>query len=132
VSDVRIDQAFISDYEAQGFGIPTTHENHPGESDPDGSYATTKVTYNQALPADMNDTNDVTGVFRVEINAPLFSGSITPKQQVANILAAYPVGRRFSYNGMNVTVTATEMSSAPDKSAYKVTGFVYYTAEYAR
>jgi len=130
---VKIDQAFISDFQGQSFGLPIAYENAGYEPTPGTEYVALWVFQNTISPADLDDTDEVTGVFQFTLRYPEGKGAIPAKAMADTIFAAYPAGRRITYSGQAVTITGKERVEAmPEDGWFKVVGRLYFTAGTAR
>lgn len=130
---LRIDQAFVSDFITQAFGLPIAHENVDYTPTAGTPYVEVRTFQNAVLPADLATLNDTTGLFQFILRYPEGAGAIPAKAQADTIFAAYPVGRRLTYDGQSLTITGYERPEAvPEDGWFKVLGRIYYRADIAR
>lgn len=106
MASAKLDQAFIDRFVSQAFGLPIAHENLPFEPTAGTPYVELKVLQNDTTPRSLSDTDQTDGVFRVILRYPVDQGAIAAKQKADNILNAFKVGRRVSYQGVSATVVS--------------------------
>ena len=104
MSDVRIDQAFISDFIAAQFGLPIAYENSDYSPSNGQDYAEIKLLANDTTARSLADSNQTDGVFRVVLRTPASRGSIALKTKATEIYRHYAIGKRLTYDGITVTV----------------------------
>ncbi len=116
---VKIDQAFVSDFISQNFGLEIAHENEA--FGPSTSYAAIKALHNPERRKTFADLNEITGVFQVILWFPEGEGAMPAKIKAQEILDAYPIDRTLEYDGQSVSVTDLWRPDAvPEKGWYKV------------
>lgn len=129
----KIDQAFVSDFIAQAFGLPIAHENAEYTPTAGTPYVELRVFHNETLPADLSTTNDTTGVFQFTLRYGEGNGAIPAKLQRDTIFAAYPIGRRLTYSGETVTIKGHEpFDATPEQGWFKVVGRISFHGDAPR
>lgn len=108
MSVVKIDQAFVSSFIANGFGLEIAHENLPYEPSTGTPYAELLTLQNDITGYDLNSRDLTDGVFRVIVRYPAGTGAIVPKQKADEILTAYPIGSLVSYQSQAATILSQQ------------------------
>lgn len=126
---LEIEQAFISDFITQAFGLPIAYENVDYTPTQGTAYVEIRMFPNEERAADLNSTNETTGLMQFTLRYPEGEGAMPAKQKRQAILDAYPIGRVLTYSGQRVTITGTDPFNAyPDDGWFKVIGRVFYRA----
>ncbi|WP_299945356.1 phage tail terminator-like protein [uncultured Ruegeria sp.] len=130
---LEIEQAFISDFITQDFGLPIAHENVGYDPEPGTPYVKLEIFPNAERPADLNSTNNTTGLMQFTLYYAEGNGAIPAKVKRQEIFDAFPIGRVLTYSGRRVTITGRNPFRAyPDDGWYKVIGRVSYEADVPR
>lgn len=130
---LAIEQAFISDFIAQAFGLPIAHENADYEPTPGTPYVELRMFPNDARAADLATTNRTTGLMQFTLFYPEGEGAIPAKLKRQDVFDAYPVGRVLTYSGQRVTITGQSPFNAyPQDGWFKVIGRLSYAADITR
>lgn len=130
---LKIEQAFLFDFRMKAFGLPIAYENADYKPTPGNAYVRVRHFPNEETAADLNDTNETNGFFQFTLYYPTGAGAIPAKTMRQTIFDAYPIGRRLTYSGQKVVVTATSPFSAyPEDGWFKVAGRVFYKADVTR
>ncbi|MEO1108263.1 MAG: phage tail terminator-like protein [Pseudomonadota bacterium] len=130
---LAIEQALISDFIAQGFDLPIAHENAKYDPVPGVAYVKLTIFPNSARAADLNSTNESTGLMQFALHYPENEGAIPAKQKRQEIFDAYPIGHVLTYSGQRVTIKQIDPFRAyPDDGWFKVVGRISYEASTPR
>lgn len=105
---IKIDQALTQRFIDGAFGLQIAHENQQFTPTPQTPYAEIRVLQNDATAGTLNNTNDTDGVFRVILRYPQNTGAIAAKQKANQIFAAFKVGQRIVYEGVQLTITGNQ------------------------
>lgn len=126
---LKIEQAFLSDFIAQDFGLPIHHENTEYKPEPGSPYVAVKMFENSETAAALSGLNETDGFFQFTLFYPEGNGAMPAKAKRATMLAAFPVGRRLTFDGQYVDVRGTQpLSAAPDGGWFQAVGRVFYRA----
>jgi len=101
---IKIDQAFISHFIAQDFGLPIAHENIDYTPSAGTAYAQLINAQNEDAPMSLADSNEGTGVFRVILRYPTNVGAVAAKQKADQIMAQFKIAQRIAYDGQSATI----------------------------
>lgn len=102
---VKIDQAFVSAFIDNDYGLPIAHENISYSPASGTAYAELRVAQNVEAPLSLTDSNDTTGVFLVTLRYPVDTGAIAIKTKADEIVADFKIATVFSYAGQSVKIT---------------------------
>lgn len=105
---IKIDQALVSHWVSEAFGIDTAHENLPYTPVNGTEYAELRVLPNDTTPYSLADSDETDGVFRVVLRYPVDAGAVPAKTMADMIFSAYPIGKRLAYSGQVVTITSQQ------------------------
>lgn len=125
---IEAQQAFVSDFITQAFGLPIAHENE--------NYTPTQGTpwvQLRVFPADTTagdvaaNTTEHAGFYQFSLHYPEGEGAMTAKLKAQAIFDAYPVGRRLTYSSKSVRITALQQFDAsPQGGWFRVVGRIFY------
>lgn len=133
MSLLTIDQALVSDFISQSFGLPIAHENADYKPVPGTAFVTLRNFINDVRPIGLADTDETSGALQFILHYPVGEGAITAKTTAQTIFNAYPAGRELTYSGIIVYIAGHERPSAiPEDGWYKVAGLIYYEARIPR
>ena len=133
MSLLKLDQALVSDFTAQAFGLPVAHENADYKPTPGAEFAQIKNFPNDVRPVGLADTDETDGVLQFILYYPVGKGAYDAKAKAQTIFDAYPIGRELTYSGVALHIRGHERASAfPEDGWYKVRGLIYYDARLAR
>lgn len=124
-------QAFLSDFIAQGFGLPIAHENEDYKPTPGTPWVRVRMFPAQTVSGAGNGgALEQAGFFQFTLNYPVGKGAVDAKLQAQTIFTAYPISRRVSYGGVSVRVTAyQQFDAAPESGWFRVVGRIFYEME---
>lgn len=124
-------QAFANDFIAQAFGLPIAHENVSYEPTAGTAWVRLRTFPGQQVPGSVSADNiEHAGAFQFTLHYPEGEGAIPAKQQAQTIFDAYPIGRRVSYGGESIRVTALQQfDAAPQGGWFQVVGRIFYEME---
>jgi len=126
---VKIDQAFVSEFIAGGFGLPIAHENTAYDATNGEPYAEIGVLQNNVTPLTLNSSDQTDGVFQAILRYPSYSGAIAIKQKADEILNHFRFGKTFSFGGIEVKTTALQRQPGINEDGwYKIVLTISYTA----
>lgn len=130
---IEIEQAFVSDFVSQAFGLPIAHENVKYTQTPGTEYAEIKTFPAEVVAGDLGSTDETTGFFQFVLRYEEGKGAMPAKLKAQTIFDAYPVGRVLTYGGQRLTLTSHQRpTAAPEDGWFKVVGRIYYRATVAR
>ena len=125
---VKVDQALLSHFNAQSFGVDVAHENAaltPGA----GPFVSLSVLSNDVEMYTIAGQNDVTGFLQFILRYPEGEGAIGAKAKRAEIFAAYPLGSQVRYDGQTVHIVSYSSPQAePEDGFYKLIGRINFRA----
>jgi hypothetical protein len=126
---VKIDQAFVSEFVAGGFGLPIAHENLSYDATEGEAYAEISVLQNNVTPLTLNSSDQTDGIFQVVLRYPANSGAIAIKQKADEILNHFRFGKTFKYGGVSVKTTSLQRQPGINEAGwYKIILTIAYTA----
>ncbi len=129
----KIDQAFITEFNAGSFGLPVAHENAPYEPTLGTAYAELIMAQNPVDALSWADSNESSGVFRVILRYPLNTGSGTAKAKADEILDHFAIDKQITYSGQSVTILSGHREpGVPEDGWYKIVVTIRYWAYLAR
>lgn len=128
---LETEQAFVQDFTAQAFGLPVAHENTDYTPQAGQAWALLRCFPNEEVADSVDATTTATdGLWQFTLHYPLGEGAIPAKAMRQTIFDAYPVGRRLTYGGQSVVVTAVNpFDAAPQGGWFQVVGRIFYQAE---
>lgn len=123
----KIDQALVSAFIAGNFEIGIAYENL--DFDPVDAYAELRVLHNDTTPATLKHSNQTDGVFRVILRYPTDATDIPAKKKADEIFSVFKIGRKFSYEGVRLTVTGNKREPGANEAGhYKLVLTIPYRA----
>jgi hypothetical protein len=123
-----IDQAFVSAFIAENFGLPIAHENAAYVAT-DAPYVELRVQQNRVTPFTLADVDETNGYFEFILRYPLQAGAMNAKAMCETIFSAFPVGRHLNYGNESVQIVGRHrIANRPDGGAYLVIGRLFYRA----
>lgn len=129
---VKLDQALTEAFIAGAFGLPIVHENDDeNTAEPGSKFFELQTFHNPTRPIGVNSSNDTTGVLQFVLAWPLHDGAIEAKKKADEVFAAFPVGRRVSFEGQTLVIGGHHLfRAAPDKDKgrFEVVGRINYAA----
>lgn len=130
---VKIEQAFLSDFIAGDFGLPVHHENTEYAPEPGSPWVSVKMFENPVTAFTVADHDETDGFFQFTLHYPEGEGAMPAKAKCEEVFAAYPIGRRVTYDGQAAHVTARHrVDVGPQGGWFMVTGRIIYRAFVAR
>ena len=125
---IESQQALISDFITQAFGLPIAHENQHYDPTAGTPWVRLIVAPGQTDPGTVDALNlEQQGFMQFTLNYPEGEGAMTAKLKAQAIFDAYPLSRRVSYSGKSVTVIAThQFSTSPQGGWFQVVGRIFY------
>lgn len=124
-------QAFVSDFIGQAFGLPIAHENANYEPTPGAAWVRLRCFPGQVVPGAIDAGQpESSGFWQFTLHYPLGEGAIGAKAQAQTIFDAYPLGGRVSYGGSTFQVTAqSQFDASPQGGWFQVVGRIFYEKE---
>jgi len=133
MSILKLDQALVTDFVAQDFGLPVAHENADYKPTAGDEFVQLTNFPNEVRPVGLSDTDEMDGVLQFVLYYPTGKGAYDAKEKAQTIFDAYPAGRELTYSGATLYIRGHERPSAfPEDGWYKVRGLIYYDARLAR
>ena len=128
---IEAQQAFVSDFITQAFGLPIAHENVTYEPTQGTPWVRVQSFPGAAFAGDVNaDTTEQPGFFQFSLFYPEGEGAMPAKLKAQAIFDAYPIGRRLTYGGKRVRVTSyQQFDTAPQGGWFQVVGRIFYEKE---
>jgi len=121
MSLLAIDQAFIEKFILEDFELPIAHENASYEPIPGTAYAELICINNDFTQYSLSGSQETEGIFRIILRYPVGAYSITAKQKVEEILAAFPINSIVSYGTSRSKVIKHERKTGvPEEGWYKL------------
>ena len=105
-----IQSALIESWNNGNFGLTTIYSDRNGS--PTTDHARLRFIPAASTPATMGSdgTNEVTGIFQVDIMTRTGRGNGEALESADSVCAAYPSGRRISYNGQQIIIWGAELN----------------------
>lgn len=121
-------QAFVSDFIAQAFGLPIAHENADYTPTAGTAWVRLRTFPGRVVPGSLGATaNETAGFWQFTLHYAEGDGAITAKAKAQAIFDAYPLSRRVSYGGESFRVTALQQFDAsPQGGWFQVVGRIFY------
>ena len=98
-----VEQALLSAFEAEDFGIIVAHENVE-QDNLEPPYVKLQILQNPKVPWSQSELDAVSGVLQFDIHYPLGLGQFPAKAKRDEIFAAFPIGFEAIYSGQFVTI----------------------------
>ena len=128
MSLTNIDQAFVNEFIAQGFGLDIAHENTDYEPTAGTEFVSIRLLPNDVTPLSYTNSDETDGIFRIILNWPQGEGAIQAKNKADEIISAFKIGTKLSYSSQKVTVTTAyrEIGEAIDGWYRIIVSIGYY------
>lgn len=129
---VEVEQFFVAEFIAAGFGLPLVQENEGPAAGIARPYCELKAFPNEETPETLACSNQLTGVHQFSLTYDPEVGAMQGKLKRQEIFNHFRTRRRFTYNGIVIDITAN-MPFIADKrdDRFVVIGRILYKAQYA-
>ena len=126
-----LDNAFLNEWinTYSNFSIDTAHENIDYKPTAGTAYAELRMLPNGVEALSLADSNETTGIFRVILRYPLHKTAVAAKTKAEEIMSAFKIGKRISYDLNQLIVTSVKRDpGVPEDGWYKQVVSISYRA----
>ena len=128
---IEAQQAFVSDFITQAFGLPIAYENDDYDPTPGTPWVAIRTFPGQTFPGAIAGTQpEQAGFFQFVLNYPTGEGAMAAKLKAQDIFDAYPIARRVTYGGEAARVTSyQQFDTSPQGGWFQLVGRIFYELE---
>ena len=125
---IESQQALVSDFITQAFGLPIAHENDDYTPTQGTPWVRVRVFPGETTAGTIDADNlEQSGFMQFSLSYPAGEGAMVAKLKAQDIFDAYPIGRRVSYGGKTVTVGSyQQFDTRPRDGWFQVVGRIFY------
>lgn len=127
-----IQAAFLSDWDAQDFGITTFRPQRTHEPTNDHVRLNYLPAGNDPSSLGADGSNEVTGIFQADLCFRTGRGNGEMLEKVDIISTAYPTGRRIEHGGQQVIIRGTTVSAPRVENGWLVASLSINFSAYVR
>ena len=127
-----IQAAFLSDWDAQDFGLQTILPQRTAAPTNDHVRLNYLPAGNDVSSLGADGSNEVTGIFQADLCFRTGRGNGEILTQIDTISTAYPTGRRISHGGQEVIIRGASVSAPRSENGWLVASISINFSAYVR